>query len=160
MFFGDPTAAFANLRKALKPTGRVVFACWRTPPENPWMSVPMQAARKHLPPAPEPGPEDPGPLSFGRSERVTRILTAAGFTPPTFEKVDMSVDLAAGLGLDAAVAGALEFGPAARAIEGQPDAVRDAVAVTLRETLAPYLADDGSVKLPAAIWIVRSRVAH
>ena len=26
MFFGDPAAAFAHLRKALKPSGRVVFA--------------------------------------------------------------------------------------------------------------------------------------
>ena len=28
MFFSDPEAAFENLRKALKTTGRMVFVCW------------------------------------------------------------------------------------------------------------------------------------
>lgn len=159
MFFGDPVAAFANLRKALKPTGRVVFACWRTPPENPWMMVPLQAAHRHLPPVSEPGPEDPGPLSFGRPERVTRILTEAGFQPPRFEKVDMMIDLGAGKGLDAAVLGSLEFGPVSRAIEGQPESMRNMIAESLREVLTPYAADDGTVKLPASVWIVRTSIA-
>ena len=29
MFFADPTAAFANIRKGLKGGGRVAFVCWR-----------------------------------------------------------------------------------------------------------------------------------
>ena len=60
MFFGDPVAAFANLRRALKPAGRVAFVCWRTPQENPWGLVPLRAAMPHLPPMERPGPEDPG----------------------------------------------------------------------------------------------------
>src|SRR5262245_32041492 len=36
MFFSDPPAAFGNLRAALAPVGRLVFACWRDPAENPW----------------------------------------------------------------------------------------------------------------------------
>jgi SAM-dependent methyltransferase len=35
MFFDDPAAAFANLRKALRPGGRLAFLCWRTREENP-----------------------------------------------------------------------------------------------------------------------------
>jgi SAM-dependent methyltransferase len=35
MFFDDPAAAFANLRKALQPGGRLAFLCWRTRDENP-----------------------------------------------------------------------------------------------------------------------------
>ncbi|MBL0901150.1 MAG: class I SAM-dependent methyltransferase, partial [Reyranella sp.] len=31
MFFADPVAAFANLHRALKPSGRLAFVCWRTP---------------------------------------------------------------------------------------------------------------------------------
>lgn len=155
MFFGNPVAAFANLRKVLKPAGRVAFACWRTPPENPWMVVPLQAAFRHVPPAVPPGPEDPGPLSFGNPDRVTRILTEAGFQAPSFEKLDMMVDLASGNGLDAAVLGSLEFGPVSRVVDGQPQPVRDLVAESLREVLAPYEADDGTVKLAAAVWIVR-----
>ena len=34
MFFDDPAAAFANLRKALRRGGRLAFLCWRTREEN------------------------------------------------------------------------------------------------------------------------------
>jgi ubiquinone/menaquinone biosynthesis C-methylase UbiE len=44
MFFSDPVAAFTNLRKALKPGGRLAFVCWRPFQENLWMRAPMEAA--------------------------------------------------------------------------------------------------------------------
>ena len=34
MFVADPVAAFRNIRRALKPAGRLVFIAWRTPEEN------------------------------------------------------------------------------------------------------------------------------
>jgi ubiquinone/menaquinone biosynthesis C-methylase UbiE len=34
MFFGDPTAAFRNIGGALKPGGRLAFACWAPLAEN------------------------------------------------------------------------------------------------------------------------------
>jgi hypothetical protein len=34
MFFSDPEAAFTNIRKSLKPGGRLVFICWRSLAEN------------------------------------------------------------------------------------------------------------------------------
>ena len=40
MFFADPAAAFANIRAALKPGGRLAFVCWRQMTENPWMAAP------------------------------------------------------------------------------------------------------------------------
>ena len=65
MFFADPVSAFRNIRRALKPTGRLAFIAWRTPQENPWGTVPARAAQPFLPPQPRPGPEDPGQFSFG-----------------------------------------------------------------------------------------------
>src|SRR5450755_3808683 len=47
MFFGDPVAAFANLRTALAPGGRVRFACWRPISENPWLQIPLHAVYEH-----------------------------------------------------------------------------------------------------------------
>ena len=51
MFFDDPAAAFANIRKALKPRGRLAFACWRSVNENLWASLPFAAGytRNELP---------------------------------------------------------------------------------------------------------------
>src|SRR5689334_20742768 len=43
MFFADPVAAFVNLKRALKPGGRLAFVCWRAEAENPVMTVPIAA---------------------------------------------------------------------------------------------------------------------
>ena len=153
MFFGDPRAAFANMRKALKPGARVVFACWRKLPENPWMLVPLQAAYQHVPPLPKPGPEDPGPTSFGDPDRVTRILTGAGFAPPRLTPVDVMLDIATGRGLDEAVAQTLRIGPTSRALQVQPPAMVAKVAQSVRAALAPHAKGD-SVPLAGAIWLV------
>src|SRR4029450_14117214 len=78
MFFGDPTAAFAHMRRALKPGGRVAFVCWRGAAENDWVRLPMGAIKGIVPRAATPEPEAPGPFSFGDRGRVARILTAGG----------------------------------------------------------------------------------
>ena len=41
MFFADPVAAFANIRRSLRPGGRLAFVCWRPMTENPWMGAAM-----------------------------------------------------------------------------------------------------------------------
>jgi SAM-dependent methyltransferase len=153
MFFADPAASFANMRKALKPSGRLAFACWREPRENPWMMAPLQAAYKHVPKLPQQGPEDPGPFAFASEERVHRILGGAGFTGIAMEACPLSMDIAIGRGLEAAVQGALEIGPVSRALEGQPAELRAAATNSLREALAP-LAKGDTVALPGSIWIV------
>ena len=129
MFFADPVLSFANMRRALRPSGRLAFACWREPRENPWMMAPLQAVYKHVPKLPQQGPEDPGPFAFASEERVRRILGEAGFTGIAMEPCRLSLDIAIGRGLDAAVQGALEIGPASRALEGQPAEVRAAAAI-------------------------------
>ncbi|HLZ65960.1 MAG TPA: methyltransferase domain-containing protein [Aliidongia sp.] len=153
MFFGDPAAAFANMRKGLKPGGRTVFACWRKPAENPWMMLPLHAAYEHVPPLPKPGPEDPGPFSFGDPDRVRRILGEAGFTGVSLEPVDLMLDAASGGGLEAAVAYTLDIGATSRALDGVSDELRAAAADSIREAFRPHV-DGARVPLAGAIWIV------
>ena len=124
MFFADPALSFANMRKALRPSGRLAFACWREPRENPFFMVPLQAVYKHVPKLPPQGPEDPGPFSFASEARVHRILGEAGFTGIAMEPCNFALDMAIGRGLDAAVQGALEIGPASRALAEQPPEMR------------------------------------
>src|SRR5580692_10811615 len=76
MFFAEPALSFTNMRKALKPPGRLAFACWRDPRDNPFFMVPLQAAYRHVPKLPPVGPEDPGPFAFASEQRVRRILDA------------------------------------------------------------------------------------
>ena len=156
MFFADPALSFANMRRALRPSGRLAFACWREPRENPFFMAPLQAAYKHVPKLPPLGPEDPGPFAFASEARVQRILREAGFAGVEMEPCNLSLDIAVGRGLDAAVQGALEIGPAARALAEQPSDVVAAATQSIREALAAF-AKGQAVALPAAIWIVTAR---
>jgi SAM-dependent methyltransferase len=151
MFFGDPVAAFGNLRHALKPAGRLVFLCWRTPQENPWGLVPLRAAQPFLPPMPRPGPEDPGQYSFGDRARVERILQEAGFATPVLKPIDRPIWMGNTAAEVAENTG--RFGPLARAFaDAGPGAVEKAKAA-IAEALAPHQGPDGVV-LPGACWLV------
>ena len=158
MFFADPALSFANMRKALKPSGRLAFACWREPRENPFFMAPLQATYKHVPKLPQQGPEDPGPFAFASEERVHRILGAAGFKGIAMEPCPLLLDAAIGRGLDGAVQAALEIGPASRALEGQPAELRAAAANSIREALTAFAKGD-AVLLPASIWIVTAKAS-
>lgn len=153
MFFADPVLSFRNLRGALRPKGRLVFACWREPRENSWMMAPLMAVYKHVPKMPQAGPEDPGPFAFADEARVKRILGEAGFVDVSMEACPLTFDVAAGRGLEAAVQGALEIGPASRALEGHPPDVVAAAIQSIREALTPFVKGQ-SVLLPGAIWLV------
>ncbi|WP_342728794.1 methyltransferase domain-containing protein [Bradyrhizobium sp. B097] len=156
MFFADPAVSFANLHKALKPSGRLAFACWQEPRENPFFMAPLQAVYKHVPKLPQLGPEDPGPFSFASEARVKRILGEAGFSGIAMEACRLEFDVAIGRGIDAAVQSALEIGPASRALEGQPDDLRAAAVISIHEALTSFAKGD-AVLLPGAIWIVTAR---
>jgi ubiquinone/menaquinone biosynthesis C-methylase UbiE len=152
MFFADPPAAFGNIRRALKPGGRLSFVCWQAPFVNPIMVLPMMAAAPHLPPAPPTEPFAPGPFAFADPERVRAILTEAGFgeieITPHHEKVG-------GGDLDTAVDLAMRVGPLGRMVRENPQA-REAVLDAVRAALAAHDGPDG-VKLDSATWIVTAR---
>jgi SAM-dependent methyltransferase len=150
MFFADPTIAFANIRKALRPGGRLGFVCWRPFADNPWMMVPMAAAQQHLPPLPPPpDPFAPGPFAFADADRLRGILTAAGFSDIEIAPLDARIGAP---DLDQAVEVALKVGPLGALLRDQPDKA-GVVVEAIREALAPHLGPEG-VRLPSATWIV------
>jgi SAM-dependent methyltransferase len=156
MFFADPALSFTNMRKAMRRSGRLAFACWREPRQNPFFMLPLQAVYQHVPKMPQVGPEDPGPFSFASEARVHRILSSVGFSGVAMEPCDLALDVAVGGGLDAAVKGALEIGPAARALADQPPDVIAAAAQSIREALTPFVKGQ-TVPLNATIWIVTAK---
>ena len=158
MFFEQPVLSFSNIRRALKPSGRLAFACWREPRDNPWMMAPLQAAYRHVPKLPPVGPEDPGPFAFASEERVRGILGEAGLSGINMERCEIVLDVAIGRGLQAAVESAMEIGPANRALEGQSAEVHAAVAQSMREALAPFVSGQ-KVVLGGSVWIVTARAS-
>jgi SAM-dependent methyltransferase len=157
MFFSDPPKAFANLRAALKPGGRVTFLCWQALAENAWVTVPLGAIAKviQLPPPPPPGA--PGPFAFADPERVRGILAGGGLADVALEDLREPIALGGGA-LDDAVAFSLEIGPAASALREADagPALRAKVADAIREALAPHAAR-GPLRMSAAAWIVTAR---
>lgn len=153
MFFAQPSNSFANMRKALRPNGRLAFACWRTPRDNPWMMLGLQEAYKHVPKLPEVKPDDPGPFSFASEERVLHILGQAGFTSIEMERIDLSLDIATGRGLESAIETVLAIGPTSRALDGQPPDKIQAATQSIRAVLATHQQGE-TVPLGGSIWIV------
>ncbi|HEX4585146.1 MAG TPA: class I SAM-dependent methyltransferase [Burkholderiaceae bacterium] len=153
MFFADPARSFANMRHGLRRGARLAMACWRGPRENSWIMMALQEAYRHVPRLPEVGPEDPGPFSLASEARVRAVLGQAGFDTIDLEPFDLSLDLANGRGLEAAVDTALAIGPASRALDGQPTELRAAAADSIRAALARHQVDN-SVPLPCAFWVV------
>ena len=160
MFFGDPTGAFAHMRRALRPGGRVAFVCWRGAAENEWVRLPMGAMQGIVPLTAPPDPETPGPFSFGERGRVRRILTAAGFTDIAIARFDASVPFGEGetrdAAIDDAVKMALEVGPLSRVLAAQPDEIRARAAVAVRAVFAGR-PGERSVMIDGAAWIVTAR---
>jgi len=154
MFFANPDEAFANMRKALKPNGRVAFVCWRDWRESEWVRVPIMAVRPHVPPQPQLGPEDPGPFAFADPARVRRVLANGGFDAITLRPFDTKVGI--GESLDDAVAYLQEFGPVSRALSEASPAQKQQAATALREALVPY-AKTTPITVGAAVWIVTAK---
>ncbi|MBC7519674.1 MAG: class I SAM-dependent methyltransferase [Sandarakinorhabdus sp.] len=154
MFFDDPVAAFANLKKRVAPGGRLCFACWQPPAENLWATLPMQVVADLLPAQPPADPNAPGPFAFADPERVNAILADAGWHDTAFHAVPFSMVIGEG---DDPVAAAVHFnlriGPAARAIRDAGPEVEATAKARLAAALAAYLAD-GVVALPGAVWLV------
>lgn len=160
MFFDDPTRAFAHMRRALQPGGRVAFVCWRSAAENDWVRLPMGAIKGIVPPAAPPDPAAPGPFSFGDRGRVARILTAAGFTDIAIAPFDASLPFGEGATRDAAIDDAVkltfEVGPVSRMLADQPDDIRARASIALRAAFAGS-SGERSVMIHSAAWIVTAR---
>ncbi len=79
MFLPNLQEALEKMRKLLVPGGRLVGAVWGAPQKVPFASLPMNVAMRMLQvPLPQPGL--PGTFSLADPDRVTHLLTQAGFT--------------------------------------------------------------------------------
>jgi SAM-dependent methyltransferase len=155
MFFADPVAAFRNISGALKPGGRLVFACWAPLAENRHWLISYDIAVRHLgPPAPSTDHE-PGPLAFGNPDYLRRTLTAAGLADVTIERAHPTI---IGGSADEEARQALMMGPTARLIEAKkPDeTTRKVIAEEIAAAFAAE-ASAGPIRLPATIFLVTAR---
>jgi SAM-dependent methyltransferase len=85
MFFADPVAAFANVHRALRPSGRLAFLALREF-DGTDMGTVFTAMETWIPwPT---GPRNAGPTSFADPAHTNDVLSAAGFHNVTSTPVE------------------------------------------------------------------------
>lgn len=156
MFFADPTAAFANVRRAVRPGAALSFICWQEIGKNPWVLVPLGAVARHVQLPPPPAPGEPGPFSFGDAARVRGILEGAGWTRVRLDSWEPQLSLGGNGSLDDAVRFAMEVGPTSRLLADVADDVKSRARDSVREALAPLFGPEG-VRLPGSCWLITAR---
>jgi len=147
MFFADPAAAFANIARALCPSGRLALLVWQARERNEW-TLEIDAALGVE-------PDDDSPFSLGDPDATKRLLERAGFVDIRFADVDEPVFY----GPD--VAAALEFvygfRSTVQALANLEPAAAARAERRLHETLAAHLRGDDGVVFDSRAWIVSAR---
>jgi SAM-dependent methyltransferase len=155
MFFADPAAAFANLLRAVRPEGRLCFACWATLEENRHWLIPYEVVLRHLgPPAPKP-PRAPGPMAFADPDYVRSFLAVAGWGAIEIHRE--TPDIIAATPQEEAEHACI-MGPSGRLIdEKQPDeAIRQRIRREIEEAFAAALRN-GNTRLPSTVLVVTAQ---
>ncbi|MER0443557.1 methyltransferase domain-containing protein [Streptomyces sp. Edi4] len=152
MFFADPAAAFAHVRGALRPGGRLAFASLSAPERMDWAG--LFADLRAFGPVPDFTVGAPGMFSLADPATIRQLLTGAGFD-------DVRVDLVTAqmnFGKDAADAAVFlaGSGPARSLLErlapGEAERAREA----MRQALARF-EGPGGVRLNAEACLVSAR---
>lgn len=156
MFFANPVAGLRNMRKALRPGGRMVHIVWRKREDNPWLSMAKDIVLHFLPPPGEAAQTcGPGPFSMADEDTVRAMMTVAGYADIKFQRVDAPVLI--GKDVKDAIAFQLAIGPAgevfreagALAEERRPQIEAALAQAISRQTLA----DDGIV-MNSSSWVI------
>jgi SAM-dependent methyltransferase len=153
MFFADPVAAFINIGRGLRSSGRIAFLAWQRFEDNEWLTEIFGAVAAGRP-VPTPQPGSPGPFGLAEPDAVAHILRDAGFTDEIITPVTEPIwqgadeeDAWSFLSTMGIVRGLTEdLAPAAR---------RQAFA-NLRRAIAVHATDDGVV-FDSAAWFITAR---
>ncbi len=160
MFFTDPIAAFANLRTACRPHGRLVVAVWQPRHRSTIQRLPFETARAT---ASALGCElrgiadDAGPFACGVEAHTVGILGDAGWHDITFQPSTVALYVG-GPGTTPAEAArvSISIGSLSTLVRDAPAEVVEAIAADLER--AYEAAWDGTgIKLDAAIAMVTAR---
>lgn len=156
MFFTNPVAAMRNMRKALKPGGRMVHIVWRDRVDNPWLSHAKEIVSRFLPP---PGENaltcGPGPFSMANQEMVTAMMRSAGYEEIAFRRVDAEVIV--GRDVQDAIDFQLALGPAGevfREAGDEAEAKRGEIEAALARSLETQKTGPDGILMKSSSWVI------
>jgi SAM-dependent methyltransferase len=150
MFFGDRVAGLTNIKRALRPRGRLVLLTWQPFDANEWIrefSVALAAGRD----LPMPPSDAPGPFTLSDPDIVRSVLTAAGYHDIVLESLTAPM----WFGHDADDAYGLLAGLMGWMLDGLGDTDRARALEDLRATIAAHEGPDG-VLYESATWLIQA----
>jgi ubiquinone/menaquinone biosynthesis C-methylase UbiE len=145
MFLPDPGAATREMRRVLRPGGRLALAVWDQPDANPWATVPTRALVE-LGLTEPPDPASPGMFSMTDPGRLRGLLEEGGFTEIELEPVEVVSERA---GVERYLEETTDVSrPFAEVRERLSAREWAAVVERVGQLLEPFAAADGSLRLP------------
>ena len=151
MLVVDPSAALLEMRRVLRPGGRIALSVWDEPDRNPWATMPGRALIElgHAEP-PEPGA--PGMFALAERIRLQEMLENAGFTDVLIDAIDLPRSHE---NFDAYLDSTLDLSrPFAQAYTALDERQQSAVRQKIEAYTGSYTQEDGSLRLPARALVV------
>jgi SAM-dependent methyltransferase len=152
MFFDDHTAAFTNIRGAMRPGGRLAFVCWAEQRRNEYWALFAEALAPILG-APAAVARPNGPFGLADPGYVRTVLGRAGWEAIEISEVREPVYV--GRDADDAVAFELTDPETAKDLATAEPAVAAQAVAELRAAFAARERPDG-VWLAATAWLVQA----
>jgi SAM-dependent methyltransferase len=152
MFFDNPVAAFANLRRAATHDTELRFIAWRSAAENPFMTTAERAAAPLLPDIPARQPDAPGQFFLADRQRVSSIFEKSGWAGIDISPIDVDCTLP-----ETELVGYItRLGPVGLVLQEADERTRTLVIETVRTAFDPYV-HGTEVRFTAACWMVGAR---
>jgi len=140
IYFPDQQRALSEMRRVLKPGGRVGAIVYSTPERNRFFSIPVGIIRRRAQ-LPAPAPGQPGPFSLGGAGVIEEAYQRAGFTDIEVKVVDAPLVMSS-----AAECVRFEresFGALHQMLSGLTEAEQSSVWEEIEAELQQFETDDG-----------------
>jgi SAM-dependent methyltransferase len=153
MFATDPGRAASEIRRVMRPGGRVALAVWGPRERNPWLGAVLDSVSAQIG-APVPPPGIPGPFALSDAGELERLLSEAGLAEVAVSEFPLPMRV--GSFDDWWQRTTALAGPLAQMLASMPDEAQRALRERAREAVAPYEIGDG-LEFPGVTLLAGAR---